>query len=539
MRLRQLSDISPDRGRRRQLLAVFLLLGALGLPGTARATGLDAMVAQYNKHPDAALAWRIAQAYRDGGHIGKAMNWGERVMVSPGLSPSLQRKVGAMRDDLRWDLRDAGYGQFKLIVQPAWASVVIDEQEVRPRRAIYQLWLPEGGHQLSVSAPDHAPLTRAISASRGELRDARIALSLTRPPELRLDVVPPNCEVWVNKRFVGHATRRVVQLEAGSQLVELRAPGYDPYVKTYVMQNGDRQRLVAELNKTVEEHMKFRVAAGVDRKLTPLELANHGERHRRLGRSQTGGVPAMHRGAAGPEAQAQADAAQPLAAAPAEARDEDEFAEVPTAELELQAGASSGGSSVFKGLLWTGIGLATVAGGVGTSLYGVSSARAANDLRLGHKSYAEYYEYAEQMAWVGYGAAAVGGVATVIGGAYLFGDQGLSRRGKGWLLTAVGAVAGGVGAWLMIDAVGEAERANGFKEGDANYDPNFDGAESLWQAGAISAATGGLLALGGLYLVATRARSASTDGQRPLWQRVALSPQLAPDHAGATMSWRW
>jgi hypothetical protein len=124
--------------------------------------------------------------------------------------------------------------------------------------------------------------------------------------------------------------------------------------------------------------------------------------------------------------------------------------------------------------------------------------------------------------------AGLGALASGVGLRYLLGAEGLSRRGRGWLLLASGAAAGGVGALLMLQSVAAAERAATVPLRDPRYDAGYDGAAASWRAGAIAAGVGAAAAAGGLWLL-LRSPSASAGYA---WQ---LAPQLVGARPGATL----
>ena len=553
------ASLGPGDSRRAFSAAGRALLGllvaaSLGLfANPAAAINVAASVARFNKLPRAPLAWQLSDHFLAEGQLGKAMNWAERALASPGLTNRIQRNVLRRRQALRWDLRDAGFGMFKVTLKPPHAWLSIDGKRMVPRRSQYELWLPEGSHQLDVVAKDYGPESRIISASRGEAREMGVAMQLVRPPELRIEILPLNAEVWSNRQFLGFANRRMFRLTPGPQVVEVRAMGYKQWMQTYHMRAGDRHVLKLKMEKHDVEGLRLRIASDVKRKLTPLELANRGGRNSRLGRvregaaARSGPTIGMRSGAedagfaapvgAGPGAKAGLSGGGSAGQLDAE-DDEDEFSEG-GADVTLSGG--SGGGSVLKGMLWSGLGLALAGGGVGLSLYSVSGARQLHKRSLGYSGYDEWYDKYKRDAWVGYGISAIGGVSLVVGGMYLFGDKGLSRSGKGWLVTTMGALAGGLGGYLMLDAVAEADAANALPQNDRNYQPNFDGAQQTWWTGLATASAGGALALVGLYVAfSDSSRSADASGVSPSpWRDVAFTPAVSPDALGAVMTMSW
>ena len=228
-----------------------------------------------------------------------------------------------------------------------------------------------------------------------------------------------------------------------------------------------------------------------------------------------------------------------------EEEDDDEFAGVGGDEVETvvadSGGGSGGRSSVFKGMLWSGLGVALIGGGVTISLLSVAGAHELHTRSLGYSRYDEFYDQYERDTLIGYGVAGIGAATLVVGGLYLFGDRGLSRGGKGWLLTSLGVVAGGVGGYLILDSVAQGDAANALPVNDKNYTPNFDGAERTWWTGVAAASVGGAVAAVGLYLAMSKGSSSAGahQGDPSPWRHVAFLPSVGPDSTGAALHLRW
>ncbi len=547
------------RQHRWAALAVLVLLGTWTLPTPAEAAQGDvaSQIERYQKHPDASSAWKLHEHFRKVGHLGKAMNWAEHALASPKLNPTIRRKVLNLRHSLRWKLRDAGFGMYKVLVKPVHAWLSIDGKKMYPRRNEYQLWLPVGSHALDLKAKDYADESRIIAASRGEVREMRVNMEMTRAPELRVEIQPINAEVWANRVFLGRASRRVFRLTPGPKVIEIRSPGYHRWVHTLSMRAGERHVVKQVLKRIKPVGLHVRIASDVERKLTPLELANRGGRGSRLGQAHTAGPArkrptAMSRGGdADGEYVPPPRAKLPSPVQTIEAVDEDKnepqqvkSKDEPDNPAVVDVVADSGGGSgnnVFKGWLWSGIGLTLIGGGVGAAMVGVSNARAANQTAIGYARYDEFYDPGAQLALVGYGTAALGGITLVVGSLYLYGNQGLSRSGKGWTMTTLGLLAGSVGGYLILDSITQAEAANALAAGNKNYTPNFDGAEQSHWTGVGAAGAGGLLALVGLYVAFTKGSRSADAGDAPdsLWQRVAFTPSVGRGQMGGVMHLRW
>jgi hypothetical protein len=512
------------------------------------------------------------------------MNWVERAAVSPGLDPALTRTIQRFKREQRWTVYDASIAMVKVRVSPENADVIVDDTLLLPRRSRYRVWLKAGSHQLTVSAPGHEVVDQVFSSNVSETRTVSVRLRATRKPELLLSVRQRGARLWVNRHFKGIVSNRPVRLEPGVSIVEIRAQGYLPWVKQYRLPAGKRVTEEVELSRLNVGEVMMRRASQVDRRLTPLELNDmrdaRGRRSIRGGRraSRSSHPLRMARGdnstlssatrhgrdrdsepasksyeagerpqLSGTTRREQVEEAPQAAPEPAGMEPQEEPDElepergVPQADATVvESSGGSGGSSVLKGWLWTGLGLVITGAGIGTSLMGIQTARDANDLKVGTKGYGTYYDYAEQLTYIGYAGSAVGIASIGVGSLYLFGGNGLSVTGKGLLLTTMGVMTGATGGYLLVSGAAQADAANALSPSDPNYAVNYEGAEGTWRAGAIAAGLGALVASTGLYVVFARTgRSAANDSEAPLWRRTVVLPSISRDRLGASLMLGW
>ncbi|MEY3012800.1 MAG: hypothetical protein RIT45_1535 [Pseudomonadota bacterium] len=514
-------------------------------------------IRRFNQRPRAALAMQIAEGYVAAGKVGPAANWSERALALPDSDRAHARALRLLEQS-KWALRDAGFGAVSVTVSPERAQLRIDDQLFLPARARYRIWLPSGSHQLHVSLAGFSTDERVLSARAGEERTYAVKLADTRPATLEVRVYPVTAEIWIDGAYAGLSTQRTFSVKAGRRLFEARADGYTSYTDALDLEPNGRRVIEAQLERVGAVRRGRPAASNVARDLTPLERANRGERHRlgsrphdrlrsRDPRPHVSGSaddakprgldddpgapppPSPRGGDAGPEPERPdaSDAPDPEHDAPAE----DPGAGIDAGVSQDVGGGGDGGggpaSSILKGVIWAGAGAALVGAGVGVAIYGVTAAQTANDLRLGHGSYTDYYDYGATMTYAGYGVAGLGAVATGVGMVYLFGKDGLSRNTKGMLLLGGGVAAAGVGALLMNTAASVATDAGELPLRDPRYDATFDGAEASWRAGIISAGVGGVAALAGAYLLLTRSSGGTVAGD------FDLLPTVGPQQRGA------
>lgn len=534
--------------------ALVLAVGmTLALPRPALAQmDLPAALSRYNRAPSSTLAMEVAEAQRKRGNVASAANWAERALVAPDQN-DVHKRAEAMLRDLRWPLRDANVGRVEIFAQPAMASIVVDDVPLLPRRARYRVWLRSGSHQLIASMTGFSGEDRIIDAKAGEERVVNVKLIDVRPASIQVEVQPVTSEVWIDGVYAGLSTRRSFSVRAGRRMIEIRADGFEPYTDTLDLVP-DQQRLVTvTLERAGAMRRNRPTASNVDRPLTPLELANRGERH------ELGHRPHDRLRSKGtrPEVSGSAADAQP------KGDDDGEDDEAPSKPRSSQPepsdpgsrggddgggsddggsddGGSDGGgdggssgepapssptSSTFKGVLWAGMGALLVGGGVATALIGVQQAQTANAMRVGASGYADTYSKGETLTYTGYGIAGAGAIALGVGGVYLFGRDGLSRTGRGLLLIGLGAAASGTGGWLMLSSVRVGEAANDLALYDKRYDAAFDSAVGTWRVGAVSAGVGALAVLGGVWTLLGSDNPA---------QQAQLLPSFGGGFAGAT-----
>ena len=548
----------------------------------------------FRAKPTAALAEKIARAALARDQVGKAMNWTERVSQTPGATLAQLNWAIKMRTDLRWRLNDAHIAAVQLRVSPASADVIIDGVQVPFHTGMHTLWLPEGVHQAEVIALDHATQTQSIGARLGEREVYEITLEYSKPPVLQVHMIPDG-EVWLNGAPLGPSTKVRFVVGSGRHLIELRAPGYLSWQQEMTLKTGDVKFLDVQLKPNVpppDPELAHR-AHQVDRPLLPSEVSQQRDRvfnHIEVSGSKLDKSMGTHAAAdaASPESQRKAReqevakskaapkpdepvevAGKAREAAPAEqprvterpreeARAEKprEVAERPVQRvpdrIEPDTGvtepATPSGpwfSRTTKGWLYGGAGLAAVGAGLVLAYMGTQDAETANQEPRGAKTYADDYNAAAGKTYVGYAAAGLGVVGVGVGSYYLFGNGGLGRKGKGWVVTTLGALTAAAGGWLVMDAVTLASNTDTtLTPSNPEYTRRFDLAERNRWIGIGVAGAGAVLVGTGLALVLSAPSSSAQ--QEPLpspVQRPALAWQLQPwiggTATGASLAVGW
>lgn len=548
---------SPVAVRWASALCVALLLACtLARPALAE----DANEIQYRRRPSADLALALGRKALAAGQLARAMNWLERAVRSPGATSQHQAALSRTHKELRWQLVDEGYGTAQITVRPAHAVVRVDGMELLPHVATHVVWLQQGSHTVEADAPpDYGSVNSAVSVRRGERQSVDLSCALVRPPVL-LAIIKPEAEVWIDNAFVGMSGKGRFGVAPGSHMVELRAEGCMSWAHSLTFAVGEDKRLELALAREPSDGFNRRQASQVDRQLLPSELSERGD-DRDLGVRPEVDSPLEKGWKSRPDVvrgggpQAQGDDKR-LANTKTGGDTRNTMDSVRAAPPQATVSSSAGADPVSegpvarttKGWLWMGLGLASAGAGVGMAVLGTQAAELANEDRNTLRkpdAYAAAWNAATQQTYIGYGAAAVGGASMLAGSYYLFGDGGLSRKGKGWLLTGLGVAAGGVAGWLIWDAREMASHANTFKRPDPDYDRQFDTAQREATIGYAAAGLGGALTATGLYLALTGSGSSRVASSDAPSQRVATLPrwQFAPwlsGHAsGGTLALGW
>jgi hypothetical protein len=538
-----------------------MLLGMLALlAGPARAAE-DPTEEQYRHKPNADLAAAIGKKALDAGQLARGMNWLERAARSPGATWQHQALVTKMRGELKWRLADAGFGMVQIGVHPPTASVQVDGQDVLPRGAVHVLWLKEGGHTVDAELPpDYGSISQTFAARRGEKVGLDLRCPLTRAPAL-LIYAKQDAEVWIDNGFVGRASKRRFVLTPGVHLVELREPGYESWVHELSFAIGEDKRFDIELEKTGADTSHRHQASQVDRPLLPSELEERGD-HRDLSARPDVDSPLERGGKQRPDVERSSASGgspggrkierlpEPSGGGMRERGDSPgESAAPPDSGVHSAEEPSAPGTPwkrTTKGWIFTSMGLAAAGAGVGLAVLGAQAAEQANEDRstLGDDTaYHAAFDKGSQQTTIGYAAAGVGAVSLGVGAYYLLGEGGLSRKGKGWLLTGLGVAAGGVATWLILDAVHTATTANDLSLPDGDYPRRFDTAERNVKIGYATAAGGAALVGAGLYLALTGGSASAAwlpESERPViarhWQ---LIPWLSAQTGGGTLALGW
>lgn len=561
---------------RLKYLLLLLSLGTLLLAGLAHADDES----DFRRKPTAALAEKIARAAFQRDQYGKGMNWLERVPQAPGVTLEQLNWVAKMRAEMRWKLGDAGLGLVVLRVTPAKADVVIDGMLVPFHTAQHSLWLPVGGHSLEVISPDYATLTQAISARKGEKDTVVVALEATRAPELIVHV-QPDADVWLNGQLQGPSTKIRFVVPSGSQLLELRAPGHQTWQQDLTLSPGDTRHINVTLrpNLPPPDPTLAHRAHQIDRPLLPSEIAEASERRKldlKTGTPLDKGLgEKASADAATPEAQRRAkqrSAEQSEAAKPEVAKDS-RAAEVnvpdraePTREVarrddeakrdvEMQVdmhdeAPSRGLSRSAKGWIFGGTGAVIAAGGVAVAYLGAQAAETANQLPRGSPDYTTDYASATQLTYIGYAAAGVGAVGMGVGTYYLFGDGGLSRSGKGWVVTTLGILTAGAGGWIAYSAIQSAKDTDAtLAPKDPEYTRRFDlAARDRWIGIGVGGLGVALIGTGIALVASAPSSSAANDSapdenspgtEAPLLARLHFLPWTTAQATGGTLSLAW
>lgn len=526
-----------------------LLLFLIAAPASA-----DPDEDRYRAAPNAALAEQIARKHLANGHRARAMNWAERAVRTPGGSAALHAWVSRLRNELKWQLGDDGFGLVAVNVKPGTATVTVNGKDLLPHGVNHIVWLSEGTHSVSASAPDHAMVEQLVSAARGEKRTVDLVLPLTRLPVLEL-TVEPDCEVWVDGFFVGRSSKKRFKLKDGPHLLELRLEKYLSWVQQLVFGLGEVKSFAITLAKAQMDVPEGPRGSNVDRPVMPSETEETAERSR-LGERPDVASPLDRLGTRpksdGRDAQGKLPdrSTRRFTATPGAGRDEAGAAEPdrsdagsgPASAIQdprVTTGAPDAPSTPWKattkGWMSSTVGLAAIAAGVGMAVVSAKDAETANQLPRGSKAYQATYDKAATGVFTGYVTAGGGALFLGVGAAYLFGKNGLGRTGKGVLLTTVGTLAGGAAAFLLLDASALATDANKLPLRHVDYNRRFDLAEKNTLLGYGTAGVATALVGTGLYLAMTKSGSSASHEGAPT--RLAVVPWLQGPGVSVALGW--
>lgn len=519
------------------------LLVCAGAPPALPAQADVAGEAEYRTSPNAAAAEKAARAWLAKGNLGRAINWIERMVRSPGATSAQQAWAAKMRSNLRWQLVDLGLGPLAISVIPSSAEVSIDGKDLLPRTGNYAVWLQEGSHQLLVAAEDHAPFEQIVAVVRGEKRSVEARLVLTKPPQIKLRV-SPIATLWIDGRALGSTAREAVTVTAGPHLVELRAAGHRPWIGSLELVPGQVHVLQIQLEPDVADGaMPGRTASDVRRPVTAQEKVEGAERSPDMTREPDVAAPSGPARGKLPAAGAKGDGENRQgspAAAPSEPAG-DAPAAAPEAQATLVDGpapAAEPWADTTKGWLLGGAGLGLAAGGAVYAILASQDAEAANRGPYGDPGYREAYQAAANRAFVGYSVAGAGAALSGWGSYYLFGNRGLSRSGRGWLLTATGLATAGAGGWLASIAAETLGSAADFSSSHPEYARRIALGERDLLISYGVAGAGAVLVGAGIWqwLGSSSPDLAQAPDAGSAW---AVTPQIGPGHSGALFTAWW
>lgn len=525
----------------------------------------------FQRAPSASLAERIARQGLDQGYPAKAMNWVERMLRSPGVKPEQLAWANHIRQDLRWVLRDEGFGNLVVTIHPGDAALAVDGKEVFPRTSVHSLWLPEGSHDLAAVAPDHEGAQQIVSVAREEKRTTAIVLHLSRAPVLLLKVRQQG-DVWIDNVFIGDSRKQRFPTTPGTHIVEVRAAAFHPWMREVSVAPGDIRSYDIDLSAVADDNLpRSPRASNVNRPLLPGEYARPGvlqdqghegrtgmpqltDLNRSGGRSVLGaGRSASPPPDAAPPRPSEVNAEVSVAAADVAAAEVAAPAVVdvvePTRESDVAVAVSAEApgkpmARSTKGWLLAGAGLAVAGAGAATAVYAMGVASEIDTvMKPTDPDYSTQYAAAQRLAYIGYGVSAVGGAGLIAGGYYLFGNGGLTRRGKGWTLTTMGVLTGAAGAYLLTNAMSAVSAANDLPANSPDYDRQYAAGSRTATIAYGTLGGAALLAGVGIYLIATdhgsqASASASAISEQSVASRLQLMPWIGKG-AGANLGMRW
>ena len=387
---------------------------------------------------------------------------------------------------------------------------------------------PSGGYKVELRAAGYETWAQEFELRPGQVKHVDVQLKSTKPPvdpakERRAHQID---RPLLPSELAEGAERHKFTVETGSQLdralgaraaADAASPEHQRKARESVAKSAEQPRVVdaekfeqsdamarddrasekaAPLPDTLREVEKY-VADATKRHAEPLDLA-----------------PNKAKAGDDPKPTPEKDTAK-------RAPVDDE----PDAYAHVEAPPGPGLSRTAKGWIFGGTGAAILGAGLAWAYLGTLDAEAANQEKRGSKTYADDYAAAAQQTYVGYGVAGVGAVGVGVGAYYLFSEGGLSRRGKGWVVTTVGALTAVAGGWIAWSAVQAAnDTVDTLKPTNPEYTRRFDLAERDRWIGIGVAGAGAAIVATGIALVAT-SNSSSAHADEPA-ERPSLAKRL-------------
>ncbi len=179
--------------------------------------------------------YNLALAYRGLGRRIAAIEAFERYLDAPDVDVTPER-LQAIRDEVAEMRRQVV--ELTVTVSPPTAQLRIDDRLFATSGggalsfpAERPLRLDPGAHVLTWTAPEHTPV-RWSEEFRAGFRDARVvSLRPLREGRLVVETSAADAAVYVNRERVGAGRYQSGPLEPGSYEVELRADGYQAFVR--------------------------------------------------------------------------------------------------------------------------------------------------------------------------------------------------------------------------------------------------------------------------------------------------------------------
>lgn len=518
------------------LLVAVLCLGPAAVH-PAQAADLPSEAA-YRRGANAQDAEAAARSWLSSGNLGRAINWIERMVRSPGATEEQKRWAEQQRQALQKSLHDQGFGRVAIRVAPASAVVEIDGRELAPRTDNHMIWLKEGPHQLRASAQGYLPVERDLPLSRGELRKVELNLPAVVQPTLSLQV-EPTAQLWVDGALRGEGRSLTVSVTAGNHSVELRAARFAIWQRVLSFSDGEVKKLQVQLQAMDSAEAGRRpVASDVNRPVLeseknsdPLGLAKDRPARISLPAGSKGGegmaLPAKGE-RSGVEGEPKGQPSEAVQAAPMEGpADPVDVAQAPAVPEEPWSNAA-------KGWLIAGPGLALLGGGAVVAMIATGDAEKINQRPYGEAGYDADYDAAGQRARIGYAAASVGAGLSAWGGWHLLAKRGLGPQGRGMLIGGTGAAVLAAGAWLFADAQQLGDSTVGLLEGHPEISRREELSERNKLVSYAVAGTGAaLIGLGAWQYWGGEAAPAAA---ARAWQ---LTPVVTPQHTGAVLALAW
>jgi hypothetical protein len=177
--------------------------------------------ASYQAYPSAAILYNVGLTQKALYRYVEAINTLERYLAGAKSDP--KERLAEVRQVIA-EMR-ALLTELTLQITPEGASVAIDGRHAGTA-PLAPIPVAAGHHVIEISAPDHEPVRREITALAGRPINLTLALKeLPKTGHVQVKATPPLSTIRIDGQLVGTGSVKL-DLKAGGHTLEVAAPGY-------------------------------------------------------------------------------------------------------------------------------------------------------------------------------------------------------------------------------------------------------------------------------------------------------------------------